>query len=61
MTPVLVIFRMELTRTVMKIKKPKALIFLSCSFVLKNGPEEEKGLYIKLSDFKGGMDPIDGL
>ncbi|WP_347352629.1 BREX-1 system adenine-specific DNA-methyltransferase PglX [Acetoanaerobium noterae] len=27
-----------------------------CSFVLKNGPEKEKGLYIKLSDFKGGME-----
>lgn len=27
-----------------------------CSFVLKNGQEKEKGLYFKLSDFKGGMD-----
>lgn len=27
-----------------------------CSFVLKNGKETEKGLYFKLSDFKGGMD-----
>lgn len=27
-----------------------------CSFVLKNGKEPEKGLYFKLSDFKGGMD-----
>lgn len=27
-----------------------------CSFVLKNGKEKEKGLYIKLSDFKGGME-----
>ena len=26
-----------------------------CSFVLKNGKEKEKGLYFKLSDFKGGM------
>ena len=26
-----------------------------CTFVLKNGSEKEKGLYIKLSDFKGGM------
>jgi type II restriction/modification system DNA methylase subunit YeeA len=26
-----------------------------CSFVLKNGDEKEKGLFIKLSDFKGGM------
>lgn len=26
-----------------------------CSFVLKNGKEKEKGLYLKLSDFKGGM------
>ena len=27
-----------------------------CSFVLKNGKSDEKGLYFKLSDFKGGMD-----
>lgn len=27
-----------------------------CSFVLKNAKETEKGLYFKLSDFKGGMD-----
>lgn len=27
-----------------------------CSFVLKNGKEVDKGLYFKLSDFKGGMD-----
>ena len=27
-----------------------------CSFVLKNGIENTKGLYIKLSDFKGGME-----
>lgn len=27
-----------------------------CSFVLKNGKASEKGLYFKLSDFKGGMD-----
>ena len=27
-----------------------------CSFVLKNGKEKEKGLYIKLSEFKGGME-----
>ena len=27
-----------------------------CSFVLKNGKEIEKGLYFKLSDFKGGME-----
>ena len=27
-----------------------------CSFVLKNGKESEKGLYFKLSDFKGGME-----
>ncbi|MEG0895632.1 MAG: BREX-1 system adenine-specific DNA-methyltransferase PglX, partial [Oscillospiraceae bacterium] len=27
-----------------------------CSFVLKNSIETEKGLYFKLSDFKGGMD-----
>ena len=27
-----------------------------CSFVLKNGVAKEKGLYFKLSDFKGGMD-----
>lgn len=27
-----------------------------CSFVLKNGLEREKGIYIKLSDFKGGME-----
>lgn len=26
-----------------------------CSFVLKNGKATEKGLYFKLSDFKGGM------
>lgn len=26
-----------------------------CSFVLKNGNETSKGLYIRLSDFKGGM------
>ena len=26
-----------------------------CSFVLKNGQEKAKGLYFKLSDFKGGM------
>jgi len=26
-----------------------------CSFVLKNGKEKEKGLFFKLSDFKGGM------
>lgn len=26
-----------------------------CSFVLKNGKETQKGLYFKLSDFKGGM------
>jgi type II restriction/modification system DNA methylase subunit YeeA len=27
-----------------------------CSFVLKNGNDEQRGMYIKLSDFKGGMD-----
>lgn len=27
-----------------------------CSFVLKNGHEHTKGLYFKLSDFKGGME-----
>ena len=27
-----------------------------CTFVLKNGKENEKGLYFKLSEFKGGMD-----
>lgn len=27
-----------------------------CSFVLKNGGENEKGMFIKLSDFKGGME-----
>lgn len=27
-----------------------------CSFVLKNGKESEKGLYFKLSEFKGGME-----
>lgn len=27
-----------------------------CAFVLKNGPETAKGLYFKLSEFKGGMD-----
>ncbi|MDD4615215.1 MAG: BREX-1 system adenine-specific DNA-methyltransferase PglX, partial [Caldisericia bacterium] len=27
-----------------------------CSFVLKNGRENEKGMFIKLSDFKGGME-----
>lgn len=27
-----------------------------CSFILKNGKEKEKGLYFKLSDFKGGME-----
>ncbi len=27
-----------------------------CSFVLKNGMEVDKGLYIKLSEFRGGMD-----
>ena len=27
-----------------------------CSFVLKNGKETIKGLYFKLSDFRGGMD-----
>ena len=27
-----------------------------CSFVLKNGKATENGLYIKLSDFKGGME-----
>lgn len=27
-----------------------------CSFILKNGKETYKGLYFKLSDFKGGMD-----
>lgn len=27
-----------------------------CSFVLKNGRETMKGLYFKLSDFRGGMD-----
>lgn len=27
-----------------------------CSFILKNGKETEKGLYIRLSDFKGGME-----
>lgn len=27
-----------------------------CSFILKNGKEIYKGLYFKLSDFKGGMD-----
>ena len=27
-----------------------------CTFVLKNGKETGKGLYIRLSDFKGGMD-----
>jgi len=26
-----------------------------CSFVLKNGNEKEKGLYFKLSEFRGGM------
>ena len=27
-----------------------------CSFVLKNGQKKTKGLYLKLSDFKGGME-----
>jgi len=27
-----------------------------CSFVLKNGNHRQNGIYIKLSDFKGGMD-----
>lgn len=27
-----------------------------CSFILKNGKETQKGLYFKLSDFKGGME-----
>lgn len=27
-----------------------------CSFVLKNGKEKERGIYFKLSDFKGGME-----
>ncbi|UWG97286.1 BREX-1 system adenine-specific DNA-methyltransferase PglX [Dehalobacter sp. DCM] len=27
-----------------------------CTFVLKNGKKQEKGIYIKLSDFKGGME-----
>lgn len=27
-----------------------------CSFVLKNGKESSKGLYFRLSEFKGGMD-----
>jgi hypothetical protein len=27
-----------------------------CSFVLKNGKETQKGLYFRLSDFKGGME-----
>lgn len=27
-----------------------------CAFVLKNGPETTKGLYFKLSEFRGGMD-----
>lgn len=27
-----------------------------CAFVLKNGPETAKGLYFKLSEFKGGME-----
>lgn len=27
-----------------------------CTFVLKNGSENNEGLYIRLSDFKGGMD-----
>lgn len=27
-----------------------------CCFVLKNGKESQKGLYFKLSEFKGGMD-----
>jgi len=27
-----------------------------CSFVLKNGKETSKGIYVRLSDFKGGMD-----
>lgn len=27
-----------------------------CTFVLKNGKSNDKGLYIKLSNFKGGMD-----
>ncbi|ADL05334.1 BREX-1 system adenine-specific DNA-methyltransferase PglX [Lacrimispora saccharolytica] len=27
-----------------------------CSFVLKNGKEKEKGVYLKLSEFKGGME-----
>ena len=27
-----------------------------CSFVLKNGKQDDLGLYIKLSDFKGGME-----
>lgn len=27
-----------------------------CSFVLKNGKEKEKGIYLKLSDFIGGME-----
>ena len=27
-----------------------------CSFVLRNGKDEQEGLYFKLSDFKGGMD-----
>ena len=27
-----------------------------CSFVLKNGKDRNKGLYFRLSDFKGGME-----
>ena len=27
-----------------------------CTFVLKNGKKQEKGVYIKLSEFKGGME-----
>ncbi len=27
-----------------------------CTFVLKNGKESEKGVYLKLSDFRGGME-----
>ncbi len=27
-----------------------------CTFVLKNGSESEKGVYLKLSDFRGGME-----
>lgn len=27
-----------------------------CTFVLKNGPESQPGVYLKLSDFRGGME-----